>query len=424
MDLPRTLTSRQRWWRLAARPALGLLLVLLLVGGLLALRLRAEPAELTVSARGLNFAQVERGPLALDVRGSGVLVPSELRWVAAQSEARVEKLLAQAGSQLKQGELLMVLNNPQLLQRAQESRWQWEQAQAELQALQASLDSQVMSAQAAVQRAEFNARSAELQWQADQELLKDGMVSKLAFQRSRFSVEQAGQTLQLERALLQQHRAAKQAQLDAKRAALARLHKAWQRDLELVEALQVRAPEDGVVQELTLQPGQSVTAGALLAKLARAGALYAEIQVQEAQARDIALGQEAVVDLRTGNRDGALRAVVSRVAPKVSNSLLKVDLRILDPLPQGARPDLSVDGSIALNRISDTLQVQRPVFSQALSQTSVYRMLSEDLAERVSVQFGPASISRIAIQSGLRPGDRIIVSDTSTWRLAERVRLR
>lgn len=424
MDIQRSLTPGQRWRRRAARPALFVLLTLLLVGGLLALRLKAEPAELTVSARGLNYAKVEQGPLALDVRGSGVLVSSELRWVAAQSEARVERLLAQAGSQLKQGELLMVLNNPQLLQRAQESRWQLEQAQAELKALQASLDSQVMSAQAAVQRADFSARSAELQWQADQELLKDGMISKLAFQRSRFSVEQAGQALQLERELLQQHRAAMQAQLDAKRAALARLQKAWQRDLELVEALQVRAPEEGVVQELTLQPGQSVAAGAPLAKLARAGALYAEIQVQEAQARDIALGQEAQVDLRTGGREGQLRAVVSRVAPRVSNSLLKVDLRILDPLPQSARPDLSIDGSIALNRISDAIQVQRPVFSQAMSQSSVYRMVSDELAERVSVQFGPASVSRIAIQSGLQPGDRIVVSDTSSWRLAERVRLR
>ncbi|MCZ8072813.1 MAG: efflux RND transporter periplasmic adaptor subunit, partial [Paucibacter sp.] len=252
----------------------------------------------------LQFAAVERGPLALDVRGSGVLVSSDPRWITAQSEARVERLHAQAGSSLRQGELLMLLSNPQLQQRAQESRWQLEQAEAELKALQASLDSLVMNAQAAVQRAEFGARSAELQGQADQELLKDGMVSKLAFQRSRFSVEQAGQTLQLERELLQRQRAAMQAQLEAKRAALARLHKAWQRDLELVEALQVRAPADGVVQELTLQAGQSVVAGALLAKLARADTLYAEIQVQEAQARDIAVGRSAQIDLRFARPQG------------------------------------------------------------------------------------------------------------------------
>ncbi|PND37091.1 hypothetical protein C1O66_05755 [Paucibacter aquatile] len=427
MDLQRTLTPAQRWRRRASRPAflgLALLVLLGLAGGLLALRLRAAPIELTVSARGLQFAAVERGPLALDVRGSGVLVSSDPRWITAQSEARVERLHAQAGSSLRQGELLLLLSNPQLQQRAQESRWQLEQAEAELKALQASLDSQVMNAQAAVQRAEFGARSAELQWQADQELLKDGMVSKLAFQRSRFSVEQAGQTLQLERELLQRQRAAMQAQLEAKRAALARLHKAWQRDLELVEALQVRAPADGVVQELTLQAGQSVVAGALLAKLARADALYAEIQVQEAQARDIAVGQSAQIDLRSGGREGLLRAVVSRVAPKVSNSLLKVDLRLLDPLPRGARPDLSIDGSITLSRLSDAVQVQRPVFSQAMSQAQVYRLIGEDLAERVHVQYGPASVGRIVIQSGLQPGDRIVVSDTSSWRLSERVRLR
>lgn len=424
MDLQRTLSPWQRWRRRAAGPALVLLLVLATAGAVYALRQQADSAELTVSARGISIASVEHGPLALDVRGSGVLLPRDLRWIAAQSEARVERLVAQAGSRLKKGELLLVLSNPQLLQRAQESRWQLEQAQAELKALALSLSSQAMNQRAAVQRAEFAARSAELQWQADQELLKDGMVSKLAFQRSHFSVEQSQHTLQLERELLTQHDSSMQAQLEAKRAAVARLHKAWERDLELVEALQVRAPEDGVLQELTLQPGQSVAAGSNLAKLSSGDALYAELQIQEAQARDIALGQSVTLDLRTGDKDGLLSGVVSRVAPKLSNGLLKIDVSIQGQLPRGARPDLSVDGVIALTRLADTLQVQRPVFSQAMSRGHAYRLIADDLAERISVQYGPASVGRIAIADGLKPGDRIVVSDTSAWAQNQRVRLR
>ncbi|MDT8998961.1 HlyD family efflux transporter periplasmic adaptor subunit [Paucibacter sp. APW11] len=424
MDLQRTLSPWQRWRRHATRPALLLLLVLGTAGAGYALRQQADGAELTISARGISIATVERGPLALDVRGSGVLLPRDLRWIAAQSEARVERLVAQAGSRLKKGELLLVLSNPQLLQRAQESRWQLEQAQAELKALGLSLSSQAMNQRAAAQRAEFAARSAELQWQADQELLKDGMVSKLAFQRSRFSVEQSQQTLQLERELLLQHDSAMQAQLDAKRAAIARLHKAWERDLELVEALQVRAPEDGVLQELTLQPGQSVAAGSNLAKLSSGDALYAELQIQEAQARDIAIGQSVTLDLRTGDKDGVLSGTVSRVAPKLSNGLLKIDVSILGQLPRGARPDLNVDGVIALTRLADALQVQRPVFSQAMSRGHAYRLIGDDLAERISVQYGPASVGRIAIADGLKAGERIVVSDTSAWGQNQRVRLR
>lgn len=405
------------WTALAA-------LGLALLSGALNVGLGAKPASLSVAAKSVSLARVERGPLALDLRASGILAPSEVRWIAALSDGRVERIEVQAGSALKQGQVLLVLSNPQLQQRAEESRWTLEQAQAEVRALQLGLESQQLSAAAAVQRAELAAQSAQLQWAADEELLKDGMISKLAHQRSAFNLKQSEQGLALERQLLLQTQASQLAQLSAKRAAIAKLSKSLQRDLDMVAALTVRAPMDGILQELNLQTGQSVGNGATLAKLARADALYAELQVQEALARDIAVGQSVQLDLRTGGSDGQMAGVVRRVAPKVNKGAVVVDVALHGGLPRGAKPDLSVDGVIAISRLADTLQVQRPVFSQALMTASVFRVGADGVAERVAVQFGPASVGRIAVRSGLQLGDRIVVSDTSAWSQATRVSIR
>lgn len=417
MDIQRNSSDIPWWHRRQPRLALaGLVLLALLVAGL-----RTRPAELSVRAGSVTVATVERGPLTLNLRGSGVLLPSDVRWIAAQAEGRVDRIEAQAGSRVKAGDLLLRLVNPQLLQRVEESRWSLQQAEAELRALQSTLDSGLLNQRAALQRAELALRSADLQWAADQELLKDGMVSMLAYQRSQFNVEQAKQNLTLERQLLERSSANGQAQLAAKQAAVARFAKALQRDQELAAALELRAPMDGIVQELALQPGQSVLPGAALAKVARADALYAEIQVQEAQARDLAPGLAASVDLRSGTPDGVIAGVVSRVAPKVSNGVVRVDIRLEGALPRGARPDLSVDGTIELTRLADTLQVQRPVFSQGETAASVYRVGVDGVAERVDVRFGAAAVSRIAIKTGLKLGERIVVSDTSGWRQLQRV---
>ena len=422
-----TRRSPQRFAALR-RPAfkwtVATLLALALLGTVLNLGLKARPSSLKVEAKTVSLATVERGELALDVRASGILLPTAIRWIAAASEGRVERIAVQAGAQLNEGQVLLVLSNPQLQQRAEESRWSLEQAQAEAHALQLSLESQQMSNEAAVQRAELALQSAQLQADADQELLKDGMVSKLAFQRSAFNLTQSQQGLRLERQLQQQSAANMAAQIRAKNAALAKLSKSLQRDLDQVAALTVRAPMSGILQELNLQTGQSVAAGTNLAKLARADALYAELQVQEAQARDIAPGQSVQVDLRTGGKDGQVAGIVSRVAPKVSNGVVKVDIGLTGSLPRGARPDLSVDGTIAITRLADALQVQRPVFSQAQATATVFRVGADGVAERVAVQFGAASVGRIAVRSGLQLGDRIVVSDTSGWTQASRVSIR
>lgn len=417
MDLQRSASKPLLWRRRGPRVALALALL----GGLVLAGVRARPAQLTVAGTGVVTAAVERGPLDIDLRASGVLLPSDMRWITAQVEGRVERIEVQAGARVQRGDLLLRLVNPQLQQRADEARWTFEQSGAELRALQAGLDSQLLNQQAAVQRAELALRSAELQWAADQDLLKDGMVSKLAWQRSGFNVEQARQNLTLERGQLQRLAGNMAAQLAAKQAAQARLAKTLQRELDQVAALDLRASMDGIVQEIAPQPGQNVAPGTSLAKLARADALYAEIQVQEAMARDLAPGQAARIDLRSGG--ATIAGTVARIAPKVSNGVVKVDIRLEGALPREARPDLSVDGTIALHRLADTLQLQRPIFSQADAAASVFRVGADGMAERVHVQFGAAAVTRIAIRSGLREGDRVVVSDTSAWREAERVRI-
>jgi len=420
MDTQRILSADARWRRHLLRPPTLIALALLLSVGLFWLGLSGKGMALTVEGKAVSIATVSRGAMALNLRAAGVLVPSNVQWMGAQSEGRIERLLVQPGAAVTQGQVLLMLSNPQLLQRTEESRWQLEQGEAELKALQVTLESQDMNQTAAVRRAEFSASSAHLQWEADQELLKDGMVSKLAFQRSAFNVTQMDQSLALEQAQLQQHRRSMRAQLQAKVAAVAKLRKALQRDQDLVAALQVRAPMDGIVQELLLQPGQSVQAGVSLVKLAQADSLIAEIQVPEAMAREVQVGQFAEIDLRTGSADGLLPAEVLRIAPKVSNGVVKVSLGLRQqmgdrPWPQGARPDLTVDGTIAIAHLDDTLKVERPQFSVARSQASVFRVNEKGRAERVSVQFGPASVSEIAIERGLAAGDRIVVSDTSHW---------
>ncbi len=423
MDLPRKTSAWQRWRQPRRQSLLALGLLLLTALSLAVWALSARPAQLSVSARSLTLATVEQGSLDVTVRGAGVLLPSDPQWITAQSEARVQRIHAPAGSPLKAGALILSLSNPALQQKAQESRWLLDQFLAELRALQLSLDSQLLSQQAAVQRAQAAADTARLQLQADEELLKDGLISKLAFHRSTATVQQTAQALVLEQQLLRQQTQSAQAQLDGKRAALARQQKALARDQELLDALQVRSPIDGIVQELSLQVGQSVTPGALLAKLARPDALYAEVQIPESQARDLQIGQNAELDLRTGQAADRMQGRVDRIAPKVSQGMVKVDVTLTGPLSRGARPDLSVDGSIHITELAHCLQVQRPLASQAHTQGSVFRVDDDGHAQRVPVQFGAASVQRIEIRSGLKPGERIVVSDTASWQAVDRIRI-
>lgn len=415
MDIPRP-KAPQPFWR---RRPVWIALAAVPLAGIVLAGWHADPASYKVEAQSVSTSLVERGPLLVTVQGSGVLKARDVRLIAAQSEARVERVVVQAGTPVEAGALLVQLINPALNQLAEETRWSLEQAEAERNALRTQLDSEQLNQHAVVAKAEFAAESARLQVAAEAGLAKEGIVSKLTYQRSELNYKQLNETLTLERERLRKGQANIAAQLAAREAIVARLRKTLQRAQDQVAALSVRAPMDGVVQELNLQPGQAVATGASLAKLARPGELYAELLIQEAQARDLAPGQQAQVDARTAT----LPAEVLRVAPNVSNGTVKVELRLNGALPRGARPDLSVDGTIEVARLADALQVGRPVFSQPDSPASVYRVGKNGIAQRVDVRFGTAAVNRIVVREGLQPGDRIVVSDTTSWRSHDRVKV-
>ncbi|GAB3253403.1 efflux RND transporter periplasmic adaptor subunit [Chitinimonas naiadis] len=416
MDIQRALTPPAFWRR---RPVWIGLAALLATGVVLA-AWQSKPAGMKVEAMGVSTGVVQRGPLLVTVQGSGVLRALDIRLIAAQSDARVERVLVQPGTQVQAGAVLVQLINPALNQLAEETRWSLEQAEAEMNALRTQLDSEQLNQHATVAKAEFAAESARLQLAAETGLVKEGIVSKLTYQRSELNLKQLNETLTLERERLKKGQSNIRAQLAAKEAIVARLRKTLQRAQDQVAALSVRAPMDGTVQELTLQPGQAVAMGASLAKLARPGELYAELQIQESQARDLAIGQPGQIDARTA----VIPAEVMRVAPNVSNGTVKVDLRLKGALPRGARPDLSVDGTVEVARLADALQVTRPVFSQPDSPANVYRVDSDGVAQRLSVEFGTASVNRIVIRKGLAAGDTIVVSDTTSWRTHDRVKIK
>ena len=416
MDIPRAPAKRPIW----KRRKVMIVTASLLLTGIVIAGFNVNPAGMQVDASGVSTSVVQRAPLIVTVQGSGVLRAQDVRLIAAQTEARVERVLVQPGTPVKTGTLLVQLTNPTLNRIADESRWGVEQAQAELNALRTQLDSEQLNQHANVARAEYAAESARLQVEAEADLFKSHIVSKLTYERSQLNLKQLDETLNLERERLTKGQANIRAQIAAREAVVARQRAILQRAQDQVAALSVTAPIDAMVEELNLQPGQAVLPGASLVKIANPKELYAEIQIPEAQGKDLAAGQAAQVDIRTA----MVQAQVMRVAPTVSNGTVRVDLRLLGGLPQGARPDLSVDGTIEVAHIDNALQVGRPVFSQPDSQANVYRIGRGNVAERVNVEFGTAAVSRIVIKKGLEPGDRIVVSDTTNWRTHDRVKIR
>ncbi|MBV1775115.1 efflux RND transporter periplasmic adaptor subunit [Burkholderiaceae bacterium DAT-1] len=416
MDIQRAPVKRPLWRHRSFQ--IGIAATAL--AGVVIAGLNAKPAGMSVEKASVSLSTVERGQMVVNVQGNGLLRALDVRMLAAQSEARVERVLVQPGTRVEAGQLLVQLTNPALSQLTEENRWALEQAEAELRATRTQLEMEQLNQQSMIKTAEFTEETARQKLAVQAELIRHGMVSKLDYQATELNFKQQHENLALARERLNRGAANLKAQIEAREANVARLKKSLQRAQDLRDALSVKAPADGIVQELNLQPGQAVLAGMALTKLVRPGQLYAELQIQEAQVRDIAVGQTGQIDTRAG----LIAAEVMRIAPSVANGTVKVDMRLTGALPRSARPDLSVEGSIDITRINDTIQVGRPVFAQADTQMNIYRVDASGMAERVRVSFGTAGINRIAIKQGLQPGDRIVVSDTTAWRDFDRVKLR
>ncbi|HEV8432046.1 MAG TPA: HlyD family efflux transporter periplasmic adaptor subunit [Thermoanaerobaculia bacterium] len=392
-----------------------------LVIGLATLGLsRLRPAAPGVDKASLWIGQVERGPMLREVRGSGTLVPVDVNWIAAANDARVASILTLAGSAVEPDTVIMVLSNPEQLQREADAKFQLAAAEAEYASLKSRLESDRLNDEAAVAQLKADYEQARLRADADADMAKRGVLPELSRRVSQNAADGLATRYKLAQERLAVGRGTIEAQLTAQRAKLDQFRTQYALQQGQVGLLSVRAGISGVLQQVSAEVGQRVNAGAILAKVVQPAHLKAAVKIAETQAKDIQLGEKASVD----TRNGVVAGHVIRIDPAAENGTVTVDIGLDGPLPRGARPDLNVDGTIELERLANVLYVQRPVHAEEEQTGSVFRLdPSGSTARRVNVRYGRSSVSAIQITAGLQQGDRIILSDVSQWDKFDRIRL-
>jgi multidrug resistance efflux pump len=380
-------------------------------------RLRA--AAPTVEGGTVWSDTVKRGTMVRQVQGQGTLVPEDVRWISAHTSARVERVLVQPGAAVKEDTVLMELANPDVELAALEAQRNVASAEAELVNLGASLDGARLAQESQLATLRSNLEDAKRRAKADQDLADKGFLSKLELDQSRDRAEELKGRLAFEQKRLGAIGRGNSAQIIAQRAEVERLKQIAEFRQKQVDGLKVRAGVAGILQELPLQAGQSVVQGAILARVAKPEKLKAELRIPETQAKDVTIGQKAMIDTRNGIVPGK----VSRIDPAAVAGTVKVDVALEGELPKGARPDLTVEGTIELERLDDVLHVGRPAFGDANSTVKLFKMVTPDEAERVTVQLGRTSVKTVEIVSGLKEGDRVVLSDMSQWDNVDRIRL-
>lgn len=416
MDKPRPGHKRRKRRRQLALGGLAAAVVIAATVGLATL----EPAAPSVSAASLWTDTVRRGEMLRQVRGPGTLVPSEIRWMAASSGGRVERVLVKPGARVEEGTVVVEMVNPEVVRQAEEARWQVDAAEADYQALRVELEDRRLSLQSTMAQVRADAESARLQAEAEKELAEANIIPAINYRRSQLNAEQLAVRLDIEEQRQAKFEESMTAQLQAQRARVEQARRTLARQEELVEGLSVRAPMAGVVQAMPVEEGQRIVLGTNVARIARPDQLIAELRIPETQAKDIQLDQPAVVDTRNGKVAGH----VTRIDPAVVSGTVQVDVAFDEPLPEGARPDLSVDGVIEIERLDDVLFVGRPAYGQPGSTVSLFRVGPDgEEARRVRVELGKSSVNVIQVLSGLTEGDRVILSDTSAWDDYDRLQL-
>jgi HlyD family secretion protein len=417
MDIARPDQSKARRRK---RIIYGTIGVIALVGITIALA-QLKPAAPTIDANLLWPDTVKRGQMLRQVRGLGTLVPEEIRWIAARTQGRVDRILLRPGAPVTTDSVILMLANPDVEQAATNAESQFKAAEAELLSLKVTLQSGVLQAESVAASAKAAFERSKLQAEVNEQLEEDGLISRLDVRLSRVIAEQAATSHTIEQKryqfakdTIEPQLAVKQSEVDRYRA-LAKLRR------DELEALAVRSSMNGVLQLLPVEVGAQVQPGTNLARVADPTKLKAEIRIAETQARDVVPGLPAVVDTRNGVVEGR----VTRVDPSVQNGTVMVDVTFKADLPRGARPDLSVDGTIELERLEDVVYMGRPAFGQEGAMVGVFKFEPDGIhASRTQVKLGRSSVNFIEILSGLKPGDRVILSDTSQWDANDRVKIR
>ncbi|HSR92269.1 MAG TPA: HlyD family efflux transporter periplasmic adaptor subunit [Gemmatimonadales bacterium] len=414
MDIPREpVKNRRRFLYLAAA-------IVAVVAATVGLS-RLKPAAPSVELGTLWMDTVRKGPMVREVRGPGTLVPEQIRWISAVTPGRVDRVLVQPGVMVDENTLLLELSNPDVQIQSLQAQRELTAAEAELISLKTNLEAQRLSQAGAVATAKSAYREAQRKAKADSDLVAQNLISTAEAGRSGDQAEEMTARLEIEEKRLQILTDNMKGQLDVQQAQVDRLRAIAAFQRRQVESMVVRAGASGVLQELPMQVGQWAISGATLAKVVRPEKLKAVLRIPETQAPDVTVGQVAAID----TRNGIVKGHVVRMDPASQNGTVTVDVTLDGTLPKGARPDLSVDGTIEIERLSDVLHVGRPAYGQANSTVGIFRMVAgTDEAERVQVGLGRSSVNTIEVLRGLNEGDVVILSDMSRWDAVDRVRVK
>jgi HlyD family secretion protein len=418
MDIKRSGKSK---FKKRFRAGVMIFIGLIAVGGITFGLAKLKPAAPTLDRSTAVIDTVKRGQMLREVHGNGTLVPQVTRWVPAPADGRVEKILVQAGVEVGAGTVIVELSNPQLEQQAVDAEFQLQAAQADLESLRVRLESDTMTQQSAIASINAEYSQAKIQLDTDEVLAKQGLVADLLLKISRVKVQDLANRLKVEQQRLVISGRATKAQINAQQSRLQQLRALSKLKRDQVDALKVRSGTDGVLQVVAVQEGQQVAPGVNIARVADPASLKAELKIAETQIKDVRVGQPVAVD----TRNGIIQGRVSRIDPAAREGTFVVDAELTGPLPGSARPDLSVDGTIELERLNNVLYVGRPAFGQAQQTVGMFRLSPDGQeAARVQVALGRSSVSTVEILSGLKEGDQVILSDTSTLDTYKVIRVR
>ena len=409
--------AKKKKIRRAAFAGVGVLIVVLVSVALA----QMKPAAPTVERATVWVDTVKRGSMVRQVRGLGTLVPEDTRWLPATTEGRVERIVLRPGAHVTADSVILELTNPQVEQEAINARLALQAAEAQLANQKVQLQNELLTQQAQAATVGADYTQARLQAEVNEELAKQELISELVRKQSQVRAEELKTRNEIEEKRLSTARESIEARIRVQQAAVDQARAVAALYESRLSALKVRPGFSGVLQQVPVEVGQQVAPGQNLARVADPGRLKAELRIAETQAKDIEIGQPAQID----TRNGIIAGRVSRKDPAATNGTVTVDVALTGALPRGAVPDLSVDGTIELERLENVLYVGRPAFGQEQSTVGLFKITDESgEAERTQVKLGRSSVNTIEIQSGLNVGDQVVLSDMSAWDAFERVRLR
>jgi HlyD family secretion protein len=417
MDIARPSNLRKKRIKQGVYAGTALVAVLLMTLGVS----RLKPAAPTVEAATVWRDTVRRGPMLRQVRGLGTLVPEDIRWIPATTQGRVERIGLRPGTSVKADSIILELTNPQLEQELEDAELKLKSAEASQANLRVQLQNDQLQQRAASATVEAEYNKAKMQAQMNEALAKDQLVSDLVLRQSKVDAEQLAIRNEIAKQQLASSEESMRARLAVQQSDLDQIRAILQLKKRQHDELKVRAGFSGMLQLVPVEVGQQVAPGSNLARVANPSRLKAELKIAETQAKDIQIGQLAQIDTRNGVVEGR----VIRIDPSVQNGTRTVDVSLPDELPKGAVPDLSVDGTIELERLADVLYVGRPAFGQEQSTVGLFKVEQDGSgATRVQVKLGRNSVNQVEVLSGLKVDDAVILSDMSAWDAFDRVRLK